>query len=419
MPNNKYRCVNGHEFSGDDYTLKCPECKTRDIKIIEKKGPDWFSVILEFVKKHSYIIIPFIVLIVIISIIPGKDEESTSTYNVIPIAKISDGYIVVHIKEYDDKIGKSIVFNKKVYDDFRFKLNNTDVNWNHEDTIYICNQGKYELTWTHPSSYPYKYNDESGGGCSCSKKKSDSRHKGKKDWNFTGNINFNPMCNKGNTKPIDSLFDIGLLIVGNRHISLGNTTTLKASANVDSLYLEYEWYKGRCGQGPILSEKSGITVTPERNTTYSVKVTCLHKGVHVFDSASIRVYVENPKLPKPPSISHPDTIITAFATGGYFMLSYSGNQLDSVGYSIFVQTSYIDNNDDTSTMYHTCSNLYKFPNDNSDYVYLDKLIDKSPMIEYKFRFSLLYNDSLITTTDILGPYTIVCSANGPCQLIKR
>lgn len=424
----KYKCVNGHVFDGDDITtIKCPQCGTKDFNPLgggSSLGDGFIAKIIEVLKKYKYIFIAVVVIILLIAIFGGGPEDS-NTYDVRPYTDDgpNNGYIVVPIKEYDGNTSKSIPFDINTYKKFNFTLNGVPVSWDHHDTIYICTQDIYELKWTHPSSHPWNEINGSGGGCS--KKKTDSKHKGKESFDFSNLKNFNPICKKDSIGKFNPDKQIGLSITGNQYLLIGQSTTLKATTTIKGVSLNYEWYEGPVGKSDIVSRDSVISINPQESIGYSVKVTYNDKNQLIADSASVRVYVsdgteepvENIIADPQNPIIHPQVMWATFLGEGKFQLKY-GQSISAEEYELKVIVSMGDNTFVKTKRYpEACANVEEFPYSNEERAFLDQLTKVNDEIEYYFKFTLYYEDSIILDSKIKGPYGISCRTMGDCKII--
>jgi len=404
----KYKCSQGHLFDGDEFTLKCPECGTSDFSLADGKGSigDGFvSKIIEFAKKYKYILIGVLVLILLIMIFSGGEDPVT--YGVQVTQDNKDGSIIVNIIEYKDGTQQKIPFNKNVYDKFNFTIDGKSVNWNNQNVQYVCELGNYELKWVYPESHPY--NDPLNSGSSCSRKDIKTTKIDSRIIIFDTVENFKVNC--------DTTISISLKIKGNQHLNIGQSTNLLASTMISGKVLNYEWYKGAVGQGTIISKDSIINIQPNASSLYSVRVYYRENNKVYADSANIMVYVNDgivTIVDKP--IVHP-TQIKATYFNNKFIINYN-SKLNSDKYILKMQVSF-GNNNFTDNIDYKCLSTSEFPAAKSEFEYLNILYDQTEKNEYYFRFKLLFGDTDIIETEILGPYQIVsCNQADGCKLKK-
>lgn len=409
----KYKCSQGHEFLGKKFTVKCPVCGTDNFSLADGKGPieDGFvAKVIEFAKKYKYILIGVLVLILLIMFLKGCPGDPEVTYDVRLNEYREYGYIIVNIKEYKDGTSKKIPFATSVYNKFNFTLNGNPVIWDHQDTIYICEQGLYELKWTHPSSHPYNDILETGGGCS--RKNTSSNHKGSEQFDFSSIQNFYPICISDTTPPPP-----GTYITGNRYLKPNQSTTLTVKSNIKGRVLFYEWYKGKIGQGSIIGKDSIINLQPDASSLYSVRVYYKENNKVYADSASIMVYVSKDiAQPIQDIVVHP-TQIKATYINNKFIINYN-SKLNSDKYTLNMQVSFGDSNF-TNNINHKCLSTLEFPSTKGEFGYLDTLYNKTEENSYYFRFKLLFDNTDIIESEIYGPYQLVsCNQVDGCKLKK-
>jgi hypothetical protein len=405
----KLKCINGHEFDGEKFTLKCPQCGTSDFSPADGKGPigdGLGSKVIEFAKKYKYILIGVVGLILLIKIF--SDVVDPVTYSVQVTQNNIDGSIIVNIIEYKDGTQQKIPFNKNIYDKFNFTKNGEPVIWEDQNKIYVCELGNYELKWVYPESHPC--NNPLNSGSSCSRKDVKTKKIDSDIIIFDSVNNFAIKCDS-------AIGPFGLSIYGDDNLKPNQSTTLTVKSKITGRTLFYEWYKGKIGQGSIIGKDSIINVQPDASSLYSVRVYYKENNKVYADSTRKMVYVSKDiTQPNQDIVVHP-TQIKATYFNNKFIINYN-SKLNSDKYTLKMQVSF-GNSNFTNNINHKCLSTSEFPSTKGEFEYLDTLYNKTEENSYYFRFKLLFDDTDIIESEILGPYQLVsCNQVDGCKLKK-
>lgn len=113
----KFKCNDcQHEFNGSEYTTECPNCSSNNI-ITQSKGGGIIEKFFKFIKKHKFILIGFLLLVIALLIFSGEkkpDNPQQKLKLIFPNGVVNNNHYQIMLK--DETSGRVIPLkNPKKY----------------------------------------------------------------------------------------------------------------------------------------------------------------------------------------------------------------------------------------------------------------------------------------------------------------
>jgi hypothetical protein len=161
MASIKYKCKNcQHSFTGNDYTINCPNCGKPDIISTETGDDGLLAWVFKFYKENkilSYSITAIIIIIILLLKFCGDETTNPKDKFIIePIAKL--GFVELNIYKYDSSTHKKTPLNNfsKYEKSFRFRDKDGNAIIFQENNKYYPCDSDVVIRWSNPKNKPLK-----------------------------------------------------------------------------------------------------------------------------------------------------------------------------------------------------------------------------------------------------------------------